>query len=337
MNYDEFAFFNQQLGRMLKDGVPLEGALRRLCKHMRRGRVRAELEALGNDLADGRPLDEALEHRRLPALYVRLLRLGSRGGALPDVLLLLADHYQRVNTLWTRLKGLLLYPVLVLVLALGLSAFLAHTLYRLALDPSMGLMRRQDWPGIPQSTFTILQYQLLAPPLILTLLLVAVVACIAAPPLRRRLRWRLRTFRDAALARVGSALSLLLRSGATLDEAIDMARDMEGPSPAADDLAAWQKRLAAGEVAFAEVAIASTAFPHLFVWLVDSAGEDLAGGFAHAAEIYHERAAHRAEMALYGVLPVSILALGVMLFGQVSALMGALSATMKQLGGLTGL
>jgi type II secretory pathway component PulF len=37
---DEFAFFNQQLAAMLRDGIPLEGALRRLCQEMRRGAAR---------------------------------------------------------------------------------------------------------------------------------------------------------------------------------------------------------------------------------------------------------------------------------------------------------
>ena len=35
MNYDEFAFFNQQLAAMLRDDIPLEGGLRRLCAHRR--------------------------------------------------------------------------------------------------------------------------------------------------------------------------------------------------------------------------------------------------------------------------------------------------------------
>ena len=32
MNLDEFAFVNQQLAAMLRDGIPLEGALRQLCE-----------------------------------------------------------------------------------------------------------------------------------------------------------------------------------------------------------------------------------------------------------------------------------------------------------------
>ena len=58
MKHDEFAFFNQQLAAMLRDGIPLEGALRRLCEEMRRGALRDELQALEADLAKGTP------HRR---------------------------------------------------------------------------------------------------------------------------------------------------------------------------------------------------------------------------------------------------------------------------------
>ena len=62
MKYDEFAFFNQQLAAMLRDGIPLEGALRRLCPEMRRGTLRDELQTLEADLAKGTPMADAL-HR----------------------------------------------------------------------------------------------------------------------------------------------------------------------------------------------------------------------------------------------------------------------------------
>ena len=55
MKYDEFAFFNQQLAAMLREGIPLEGALRRLCQEMRQGPLRTELQALEADLAKGPP------------------------------------------------------------------------------------------------------------------------------------------------------------------------------------------------------------------------------------------------------------------------------------------
>ena len=121
MNHDEFAFFNQQLAAMLRSGIPLEGALKQLCVGMKTGPLRAELQLLEEDLNKGTPLKEALGRRTLPELYLRMVEIGARSNDLPGVLTLLADHYQRVNVLWTRLKGLMVYPLIVLVVALGLT------------------------------------------------------------------------------------------------------------------------------------------------------------------------------------------------------------------------
>src|SRR5213078_2806701 len=102
MNYEELAFVNQQLAGMLKSGIPLEGALRQLCVNMQRGSLREELRRLEADLARGLPMPEAL-------------------GAL----LLVADYYSKVNAVWTRLKGLMIYPLLVLLTATIFSGVLA--------------------------------------------------------------------------------------------------------------------------------------------------------------------------------------------------------------------
>src|SRR5581483_4491224 len=111
MNYDELAFFNQQLAAMLRDGIPLEGALRQLSAGMQDGPLRTEMEQLHADLTAGTPLREALGRRRLPAFYVRMVELGARSNDLPGVLTLLADYYHRTNALWSRLKGLMVYPL----------------------------------------------------------------------------------------------------------------------------------------------------------------------------------------------------------------------------------
>ena len=116
VKYDELAFLNQQLAGMLKAGIPLEAALRQLCLSMRRGRLRSELEALQADLTQGTPLESALAGRRLPDFYKEMVRVGAKSNNLPAILTLLADYYQRVHALWTRLKTLLIYPLIVLVI-----------------------------------------------------------------------------------------------------------------------------------------------------------------------------------------------------------------------------
>ena len=103
MSYDELAFFNQQLATMLREGIPLEGALKQLSVGMRAGPLRSELQQLEQDLTQGAPLAEALSRRTLPAFYVRMLQIGVRSNDLPGMLLMLADHYGRAHALWTRL------------------------------------------------------------------------------------------------------------------------------------------------------------------------------------------------------------------------------------------
>ena len=67
---------------------------------------------------------------------------------------------------------------------------------------------------------------------------------------------------------------------------------------------------------------------------VGQGGEDLAGGFGRAAEIYYARARHRVEMLLYAFLPVAVMVLGGLILFQLSCLMRPVIAMMNALGGM---
>lgn len=112
-------------------------------------------------------------------------------------------------------------------------------------------------------------------------------------------------------------MNLLLESGCTFNQALELLRGLETGSPAQPELAAWQKSHAAGLKRFNDIAADSKVFPPLFIWLVAGSGEDWANGFKHAAHIYYERAVHKVEMLLYAVLPVSVVALGFLILLQI--------------------
>src|ERR1017187_5583824 len=139
MKYDEFAFFNQQLAAMLRDGIPLEGALRRLCQEMRGGALRDELQALEADLAKGTPMAAALAPRQLPELYKRMILVGVKSGDLPGALTMLADYFQNQNLVWTRLKSMMTYPLIVMCAAFLVSVAVAF-IWTCQIGPSMGEM-----------------------------------------------------------------------------------------------------------------------------------------------------------------------------------------------------
>jgi type IV pilus assembly protein PilC len=324
MKTDEFAFFNQQLAAMLRDGIPLEGALQRLCSDMSDGALRAELQTLADDLSKGVPLREAIRKRNLPELYQCLIEVGSQSNDLPGVLTMIADHYQRRYTIWTRLKGLLVYPMIVLGAAFVLSALLAYLLDHLVW-PSLSLISSD----MPRTAF---HAALWLSPAILALLLVIATVTLTFPALRRALRWRVPSFRDSSLAQIASSISLLLRNGVPLDHAFALVERMEYGTPAGGEISIWRKRLAAGHGKFVEMAEAGRAFPPLFIWLVAHGREDMAAGFQRAAEIYQARATHRAELLLYSALPCSVMALGVLIVLQVQPVLSSLTQMMNMLG-----
>jgi hypothetical protein len=72
--------------------------------------------------------------------------------------------------------------------------------------------------------------------------------------------------------------------------------------------------------------------PPLFVWLIQSAGEDLAEGFRKAASLYQARAAYKTDLALYGALPISILFVGLLVFWQLVPIIRAFAGILDYLG-----
>src|SRR5271169_1426192 len=92
---------------------------------MRRGTLRHELQALDADLAKGMPIVDALKPRRLPELYKRMIMVGVKGGDLPGALTMLADYFQNQNNVWTRLKSMMTYPLIVMFVAFVVSLALA--------------------------------------------------------------------------------------------------------------------------------------------------------------------------------------------------------------------
>ncbi|MFO1496947.1 MAG: type II secretion system F family protein [Verrucomicrobiota bacterium] len=297
---------------MLRSGIPLEGALRQLSSSLRRGALKEELQQLEADLAKGLPLGEALANRNFPDLYRRMVVVGTQGSDLPGILTLMADHYQRVNAIGARLKGLMVYPSIVVFASLALSVFLAlffrnftRDLPQILSDANMELIVT---PGVMVLVWM--------PVIALGATTLVLVTALFLPPFRRWLRWHLPGFKEAGLAQLASAMSVMLKAGTTLADSLGLLGYLENNTPVGRDIVQWQHRLAQGHARFAEIAANSRIVPPLFFWVVNSAEEDLAQGFQRAAEIYQARAAYRVEVFLYAALPVSILFLGSMLVSQ---------------------
>jgi type II secretory pathway component PulF len=319
MNLDEFAFFNQQLAAMLRDGIPLEGALRQLSAGLAAGKLRTEITALETDLSQGTPLSDALARRELPDLYRRLLHIGAKSNDLPAALTLLADYYQRQHTLWTKLKGLLVYPVLILATSFLISLLMwwlgGRFVLPIWLDVVQDMFEGAQLPAATRLAVPLLMHGWIFPVLFAIPLAVAVwLMCSGA--LRAKFLDRLPAFREARLAQTALAAHLLLKGGIPFPETVGLLEALQPGERLRADLASWRVNLSRGVARFATVAAGGKFFPPLFIWLVDSARENLSAGFAQAAEIYEARATHRSEALMYAALPVAVMSVGLVVLLQ---------------------
>src|SRR5207302_4131508 len=138
--------------------------------------------------------------------------IGARSNDLPAVLMMVADHYQRANALWTRLKGLLMYPVIVLALSLLITVLLSVVFHHVY------VMFQQQFNHLPEMFLLTLWI----PPIAVAVIAIIFVAMISVRRFRANLRWRLPAFREASLAQLASALALMIEHGTPVTEALSL-------------------------------------------------------------------------------------------------------------------
>jgi type II secretory pathway component PulF len=328
MKLDEFAFLNQQLAGMLRAGIPLEGSLRELSATMRRGDLRSEIEALERDLAAGVPLSEAVDRRNLPDLYKRLTQAGVNGGDLPGVLILLADYYNKLAGIAARLRGLSVYPFIVLVAAIGISCLIIG-IYRTLLATVFA-----DYSSIISAPNLLNSPAIWLPGFVLVGLAALWLLVVFVPRLRNWARWKIPGFREAALAQTAGAAALLLRSGATLQGALGLLQKAEEHSPAGREMARWLDLHQQGMANWTSFTAESKVFPPLFRWVVAQGGDDLATGFQRASEIYQARSANKIDVLLYAALPIAVMFVAGVIVGQMYPVIKTLKGVLDALGGL---
>ena len=328
MKLDEFAFLNQQLAGMLRAGIPLEGSLRELSSTMRRGDLRREMELLERDLGSGTPLSEAVGRRDLPDLYVRLVQAGVKGGDLPGVLILLADYYNRIAGVAARLKGLSVYPIIVLLAALGVSILITF-IYRALI---LTVFSELDFFTAGSSLVPYLGVWL--PVVVIATLALLWLLVVFVPRLRNWARWKLPGFREASLAQTAGAASLLLRSGATLDGTLGLLQKAEQHTPAGREMTRWLDLHRQGLANWSSFTADSKIFPPLFRWLVAQGGDDLATGFQRASEIYQARSTQKIDVLLYAALPMAVMFVAGVIVGQMYPVLRTMRDVLDQLGGI---
>lgn len=116
----------RQLATLIDAGLPLLRSLNILIAQQKPSKLRDILREICADVQSGATFSEGLaKHpKAFDRLYVNMVRAGEVGGMLEVVLNRLAVFMERRQALKRRVKGALVYPVAVVIIATGIVSFL---------------------------------------------------------------------------------------------------------------------------------------------------------------------------------------------------------------------
>jgi type II secretory pathway component PulF len=118
--------FTRLLSSLLAAGVPFSRALVILHKEASVPAAKAKWKEIHDLVIDGMSLSKAMERSPtvFPRVYVAMVEAGETGGFLDVVLAQIADFQAREKDIQSKVVAALMYPVILLALALGVLIFL---------------------------------------------------------------------------------------------------------------------------------------------------------------------------------------------------------------------
>ena len=119
---DLLVFF-RQMAVMLKSGVPLSQALELLAENMNNKKFGANILDVSKKLGGGEELSTSLGNypKIFSPIMIGLIEAGEAGGILSQVLERLASLIEARSKIRGQIQGALIYPVLILILAVSVS------------------------------------------------------------------------------------------------------------------------------------------------------------------------------------------------------------------------
>ena len=118
--------FTRQLSILQDAGLPILRSLKILESNNKPGKLKNALMDVCDEIETGSTLSEAMSKcpKVFSRLYVNMIKAGEAGGALETILKRLADFLEAAEALKRKVKGALIYPIAVVIIACGILALI---------------------------------------------------------------------------------------------------------------------------------------------------------------------------------------------------------------------
>ena len=122
----QITLFTRQLSILQDAGLPIVRSLDILEGNQKPGKLKNTLMDVSDEIKNGATLSEAMAKspKVFGRLYVNMIKAGEAGGALEIILQRLADFMETAEAIKRKVKGAMIYPIVVVTVAVGILTFI---------------------------------------------------------------------------------------------------------------------------------------------------------------------------------------------------------------------
>ena len=232
--------FTRQLATLVDAGLPLVRSLTVLEKQEKNAALKGALGAMAEAIQSGSTFAEALaQHPKIfNKLYVNMAKAGEVGGVLDTVLLRLAEFMEKAQRIKNKVVSAMVYPVVVLVMAIGILIFLMVAIIPKFREIFNELLEGQALPGLTQMVLNAsyaVTHHLMTVVIVIAVIVVGIRVAAKTPygaVLVDKMKLSMPIFgilmRKTAIARFTRTLGTLMSSGVPVLQALNIVRDTSG-------------------------------------------------------------------------------------------------------------
>ena len=268
VSLDELATFTRQLATMLNAGLPLTDALNLLKLQSTSTVFMAAISQILDDVQAGLSLSVAMQkHPKIfSKVYVSLIKAGESAGVMETILNRLSDNLEKSSDFQSKVKGALIYPVIVFVGMLGVMV-----LMMVVVIPKLTSLYKEFNASLPIATKVLIamsDFMVNFWPLVIVLTVggfFAVKSFINSPKGRRLWDEKVYSFpvfggmmREIMLTELTRTLSLLVGAGVSIVEGLNVVAEATGNVIAEEELRKIIKKVEKGfplSVSFSESSV----------------------------------------------------------------------------------
>ncbi len=230
--------FTRQFSVLTSTGVPYNSAMKILIQECEHPKFQHVLSAMKSQIMEGSSLAQALQAQPdiFSGMYVALVKAGEAGGTLSGVLERLATSRESNEDLASKIKGALIYPLVLFIVALGIIIFMVTFLL-----PKIAPIFSQFNVALPLPTRLVIAVSdfIMAQWIPLIVLIIACIVLfkkLLATDIGTRIKDRLylkmpvlgRVIKKIVIFRFTQTLGTLLSSGVELKQSLSIVRNVMG-------------------------------------------------------------------------------------------------------------